>query len=345
MKNYYHLLDIAPSAGVADIRSAYKLKCKEYHPDKVACLGADLQAVAARKMTLINEAYRILGDKASRRLYDSNPKGNAVDRIYVVCRNCGYSVQTNPEEEPITHCVVCGEEIRLTFCQEQNLAADFNWHAILTFLQLSHHSGQELAAPSSVQLTAQALRFTLSYIPLDGFCLFTHGRRAYNLACHAAWPCEQHDWDQQEKIGYLSLPADLNQTTTILEGLECKLAIDDTKVCFNAGARKRGPAEPNVLFISAMLDISLITAQETWQKSGRNLYAVKWPNGHAGQEERLRDCYRIVYGEPRRVVHSQREKRSASALSNAQLRQFLDAIQSNVSSAEAIIERLRQAVD
>ncbi|MBK1649072.1 J domain-containing protein [Rhabdochromatium marinum] len=344
MNNYYHLLDIEPSAGASDIRSAYKLKCKEYHPDKVAYLGADLQAVAARKMILINEAYRILGDKASRRQYDNSLKGNAVDRsIYVVCRSCGHSVQANPEEECIHHCAVCGEEIHLKFCQQPNLTADFNWHAILTFLQLSQHTGPGLAAPSSVQLRAQTLRFTLSYIPLDGFCLFTHGHQAYNLACQIAWHNEQHDWDQQEDIGYLSLPADINQTATMLERLECQLDLDAIKVYFNAGERKRGLAEPNVLFISAMLDISLITAQETWQKSGRNLYAVQWTIGDAWQE-RLQNCYWIVYGEPRRT-RSHRDKQAASTLSNAQLRQSLDAIQAKFSSAEAIIERLRQAVD
>ncbi len=52
------VLGIGSNAPVEEIRRAYKVQRSQYHPDKVASLGAELRDVADRKSKEINVAYR-----------------------------------------------------------------------------------------------------------------------------------------------------------------------------------------------------------------------------------------------------------------------------------------------
>ncbi len=56
----YNVLGIAPSASGETIQAAYKARMTEYHPDKVAHLGEDLQKLAHRKALEIQRAYQQL---------------------------------------------------------------------------------------------------------------------------------------------------------------------------------------------------------------------------------------------------------------------------------------------
>ncbi len=56
----YQVLGIPMSASAETIRSAYKARMNEYHPDKVAHLGEELQQLAHRKALEIQRAYRQL---------------------------------------------------------------------------------------------------------------------------------------------------------------------------------------------------------------------------------------------------------------------------------------------
>jgi uncharacterized membrane protein YkvA (DUF1232 family) len=56
----YATLGVSASASQEAIASAYKARMSEYHPDKVAHLGEDLQKLAHRKALEIQEAYRQL---------------------------------------------------------------------------------------------------------------------------------------------------------------------------------------------------------------------------------------------------------------------------------------------
>jgi DnaJ-domain-containing protein 1 len=56
---WHQILEISPQASVDEIRDAYKKLMGQYHPDKVASLGPELQAVAERKSKEITEAYRM----------------------------------------------------------------------------------------------------------------------------------------------------------------------------------------------------------------------------------------------------------------------------------------------
>ena len=54
----YQILDIEPTATSEDIKSAYKRKISQYHPDKVSSLGPEFTPIAENKTKQINAAYK-----------------------------------------------------------------------------------------------------------------------------------------------------------------------------------------------------------------------------------------------------------------------------------------------
>lgn len=56
----FEVLGLKPDATVSEIRSAYRDKAMEYHPDRVATLAPDFQKLAEQRMRSINEAYEAL---------------------------------------------------------------------------------------------------------------------------------------------------------------------------------------------------------------------------------------------------------------------------------------------
>ena len=61
-KDYYSILDAGETASQDEIERLYKRLARRHHPDR----GGD-----AEEMKAINEAYRVLGNPATRRAYDS----------------------------------------------------------------------------------------------------------------------------------------------------------------------------------------------------------------------------------------------------------------------------------
>jgi hypothetical protein len=53
----YEILGVGSNASAAEIRTAYREKIKQYHPDRVAALGPKLKAVAERETKMLNVAY------------------------------------------------------------------------------------------------------------------------------------------------------------------------------------------------------------------------------------------------------------------------------------------------
>lgn len=56
----YKILGIKEGAALEEIKTAYRNKIKQYHPDKVAHLGSELQDVARKKTSELNRAYETL---------------------------------------------------------------------------------------------------------------------------------------------------------------------------------------------------------------------------------------------------------------------------------------------
>jgi DnaJ-domain-containing protein 1 len=55
--SWFRILEVPETASREEIVSAYKLKIRQYHPDKVASLGLELRELAELKSKQINAAY------------------------------------------------------------------------------------------------------------------------------------------------------------------------------------------------------------------------------------------------------------------------------------------------
>ncbi len=65
--DHYRTLRVMPSASQEEIRRAYRLLAKRYHPDRVS---PDRREWAREQMARINAAYEVLGDPQRRAEYD-----------------------------------------------------------------------------------------------------------------------------------------------------------------------------------------------------------------------------------------------------------------------------------
>lgn len=64
--NYYDILGIPKSASMAEIRAAYLIQIKYFHPD----VFPGNPEIAKVKTTQLNEAYFVLSNAARRAAYD-----------------------------------------------------------------------------------------------------------------------------------------------------------------------------------------------------------------------------------------------------------------------------------
>lgn len=64
-KNHYEVLNVSPQAEAEEIKRAFRTGAFQWHPDR----NPD-DVGAEERFKQINEAYRVLGDEQTRRLYD-----------------------------------------------------------------------------------------------------------------------------------------------------------------------------------------------------------------------------------------------------------------------------------
>jgi curved DNA-binding protein CbpA len=74
MKDYYQILEIAPSASQDAIKEQYRFLVQAWHPDKFPNPAQKLKA--EEKLKEINAAYEFLGNSAKRAEYDSRARYN-----------------------------------------------------------------------------------------------------------------------------------------------------------------------------------------------------------------------------------------------------------------------------
>ena len=69
-QNHYEILEVSRSADHGEIRRAYLSAARRWHPDRHAGKSAEEAAKAEQAMRRANQAWDVLGDKASREAYD-----------------------------------------------------------------------------------------------------------------------------------------------------------------------------------------------------------------------------------------------------------------------------------
>ena len=80
MKDYYGLLGVAPDAPAESIKSAYRRKAAQYHPDRNPAPDA------AAKFREVQEAYELLTDAERRKAYDETRRSSLLDDPLAVAR-------------------------------------------------------------------------------------------------------------------------------------------------------------------------------------------------------------------------------------------------------------------
>ncbi len=96
LKDYYTLLEVAPTATADEVKRAFRAQIARYHPDKVQHLGHEFQAMAADRAAELTEAYRILSDEGRRGEYDRARGVAAVDET----ANAPSAAAPSPSPQP-----------------------------------------------------------------------------------------------------------------------------------------------------------------------------------------------------------------------------------------------------
>ncbi|MCE9649687.1 MAG: DnaJ domain-containing protein [Parvibaculum sp.] len=77
MRDPYHILGLAPGAGTAEIKAAYRRLAKQYHPD---AQGAETPGGVASRFQEVTAAYNLLKDGSARARFDALAKEHGAAR-------------------------------------------------------------------------------------------------------------------------------------------------------------------------------------------------------------------------------------------------------------------------
>ena len=73
MKDHYATLGVAPDATLDAIKTAFRKKAAQYHPDKNPLPEASLKFIKAK------EAFDVLSDPSQRQAFDDYRKGSLIE--------------------------------------------------------------------------------------------------------------------------------------------------------------------------------------------------------------------------------------------------------------------------
>ena len=81
MQNHYAILGVSPGATPEVIKTSYRRKANQYHPDKNPSLDA------ATRFREVQEAYEVLSDETRRKAYDDNRRRSLIDDPQLVAQD------------------------------------------------------------------------------------------------------------------------------------------------------------------------------------------------------------------------------------------------------------------
>jgi DnaJ-class molecular chaperone len=81
VKSHYATLGVSPGATADVIKSAYRKKANQYHPDK------NPSPDAASRFREVQEAYEVLSDETRRKAYDENRRRSLIDDPQTVAQD------------------------------------------------------------------------------------------------------------------------------------------------------------------------------------------------------------------------------------------------------------------
>jgi curved DNA-binding protein CbpA len=153
--DYYSVLEIAPTAGTAEINAAFRSLAWRYHPDRNPAPGATLQ------FQDINEAHQVLSDPERRAEYDAkwHPHGR-VQRRPLHSKSRSYSHRGSHRRRRI-RAVLMSLFAFMFVCSA--------WVVIYAAISSSHFSTPDYAfdSPSSFNVTAsQSFAISMEMFPV-----------------------------------------------------------------------------------------------------------------------------------------------------------------------------------
>lgn len=77
-KDHYEVLDVPHAASLGQIKDAYHMAARHYHPDRFHQSAADLRSRIESAFARIAQAYEVLSDPMRRADYDQKPKSSTV---------------------------------------------------------------------------------------------------------------------------------------------------------------------------------------------------------------------------------------------------------------------------
>jgi len=81
VQNHYAILGVSPGATPEVIKTSYRRKANQYHPDKNPSLDA------ASRFREVQEAYEVLSDETRRKVYDDNRRRSLIDDPQTVAQD------------------------------------------------------------------------------------------------------------------------------------------------------------------------------------------------------------------------------------------------------------------
>jgi DnaJ-class molecular chaperone len=81
VQNHYAILGVSPGATPEVVKTSYRRKANQYHPDKNPSLDA------ASRFREVQEAYEVLSDETRRKAYDDNRRRSLIDDPQTVAQD------------------------------------------------------------------------------------------------------------------------------------------------------------------------------------------------------------------------------------------------------------------